>query len=162
MPNWAECRLWVDGDDKMVADFYSKLIVDDELDYSILVPITDDGTYDYGMANFKWGTKWCGSDVVVVDEKQVEFYSPWSGPDEFISTVSKMYPELIFELTVIEAGMDFSYKNVYKNGSCSEIDGGTFTVLCNEFGYQICEVCDCVLGWSCDCVPVEDEEEVMA
>lgn len=163
MPNWAECRLWVDGPKDRVDDFYGKLILDTdcgtELDYSILVPLNDENEYDYSAANQKWGTKWCGSDVRIVDYKQVEFMSPWSGPDDYVRTVSSIYPDLTFELTVIEAGCDFSYKNVYQGGLCSEIDGGTFLSLCEEFGYEICTECVGVIGYSCDCLKEEEQEE---
>ena len=163
MPNWAECRLWVDGPKDRVDEFFGKVIVNTdygvELDYSILVPLNDENDYHYDTANAKWGTKWCGSDVNVVDYKQVEFQSPWSGPDEFVLTSSSLYPDLTFELTVIEAGMDFSYKNIYQDGCCSEIDGGTFLSLCEEFGYEICDKCVGVISYSCDC---DSGEEVMS
>lgn len=161
MPNWAECRLWVDGDVEQVNDFFSKLLVKDangeiEMDYSILVPLTEDGSYDADCAYWKWSAKWCGSDVKVIDYKQVEFFSPWSGPDEYVRTVSEMYPDLVFELTVIEGGMDFSYKIIFQNGRGSEIDGGTFDVLCEEFGYEFCSECNQVKCWLCSCECVKE------
>ncbi len=163
MPNWAECRLWVDGPADRVADFWSNVIKEDdygiELDYSILVPLNEEGTYDYGMANQKWGTKWTGSDVNVLDEKQVLFNSPWSGPDEYLRTVSEIYPDLLFQLTCVEPGCDFSYKIEFMDGCDSEIEGGDFTVLCEEFGYEICSECGCVCGFSCECEEEDDEED---
>lgn len=164
MPNWAECRLWVDGPKDRVDEFFSKVIVNTdygtELDYSILVPLNDENEYDYEAAYSQWGVKWCGSDVSVVDYKQVEFMSPWSGPDEYVRTVSTIYPDLTFKLTVIEGGCDFSYKIAFMDGCSSEIDGGTFEVLCGEFGYEICDKCNSVIGMCCDCE--SDDDDVMS
>lgn len=163
MPNWANCRLWVDGPEEDVNDFFSKLLVkkNDEmvLDYSILVPLTEDGSYDYAMANWKWGTKWEGSDASQCGWNCVYFCSPWDGPYNFVKTVSEMYPELLFELTVVEGGCDFSYKTQFMNGNDNEIEGGTFAVLCEEFGYELCDTCSSVLDYCGECSVCADEAE---
>lgn len=164
MPNWAECRLWVDGPADDVSNFFGKLIVEDEdgelmLDYGILVPLNEEGTWDYALANQLWGTKWQGSNVNQSGDNCVYFNSPWSGPDEYVRTVSEMYPNLLFELTCVEPGCDFSYKIHFQDGCDYPVGSGTFTWYCEEFGYEICDKCDYVLGWSGDCEFCNEQEQ---
>ena len=76
-----------------------------------------DNWYDWHIAN--WGIKW----DVEANKKQegsnwikFHFDSPWAPPINAIITISKMYPELTFEIEYAEPGMNFAGRSIYKNG----------------------------------------------
>lgn len=76
--------------------------------------------YAWNMCN--WG---CKSDVnaeiitkgPITDKLHILFDSPYSPPELFVRTISRMYPDLIFELAYAEEGMDFWGTTVFHNGS---------------------------------------------
>lgn len=84
------------------------------------------GWYDYNHKVF--GCKW-DSEVIVdsVDDDEINLSAdtPWCAPEAWLRTLSKNYPELVFNLHAIyEEG--FWEETEYKGGRKSEVDSGGY------------------------------------
>ena len=84
------------------------------------------GWYDYNLVTF--GCKW-DSEVEVESEgeEQIVMFSqtPWSAPETWLRTISKKYPELVFNLYAqYEEG--FWEEMYFSNGRKGEVDSGEF------------------------------------
>ena len=66
----------------------------------------------YSWCVKEWGTKWGCYDVKLEidtnDELFYQFNSAWSPPEPLIKKMSKMFPDLNFELRYFECGMGFN------------------------------------------------------
>jgi len=78
--------------------------------------------YYWRIAN--WGTKWDVSvDEVTRDDDEYAFMwfdSAWSPPIEYISRISKIYPQLRFKLSFMETGSDFQGHVIFSNGELTD------------------------------------------
>lgn len=61
----------------------------------------------YGWQNANWGTKWNAYEQVEIDENVIEFQTAWSTPFTLLTKLSKMFPEVTFEVRY--ADEDFGY-----------------------------------------------------
>ncbi len=125
MPNWCNNSLLITGPNEEL----EKLLKDAEgekINFSLakLVPIPKELSEDwYNWRVAKWGTKW---DIGRVDIEKDDGYAcfnfetAWAPPVEAFNTISKNYPNLSFELTYDEPGMDFCGKSEFQNGLNSD------------------------------------------
>lgn len=75
----------------------------------------------YNWCNKNWGVK---SDIYYMDigireeDDFIEYYfdTPWNPPEKWVENVSKMFPQLIFEIIYQEDGMCFCGRTVYEKG----------------------------------------------
>lgn len=83
----------------------------------------------YGWQTANWGTKWNAYDQVEHDANVIEFDTAWSTPYSLLVNLSKMFPQVTFEVEY--ADEDFGYnvgKYVLLNGETIEEnipDGGS-------------------------------------
>lgn len=83
----------------------------------------------YGWQTSNWGTKWNAYDQYEVDENCIEFNTAWSTPYSLLVNLSKMFPQVTFEVEY--ADEDFGYnvgKYVLLNGETIDQnipDGGS-------------------------------------
>jgi hypothetical protein len=83
----------------------------------------------YGWQSANWGTKWNAYDQYSNDENVIEFNTAWSTPYSLLVNLSKMFPQVTFEVEY--ADEDFGYnvgRYVLLNGETIEQnipDGGT-------------------------------------
>jgi len=74
----------------------------------------------YDWANKNWGTKWGDYDTDLLghtDDTAVFTYTTaWAPMDKAITSISKQFPTLTFEVTYEESGMCFMGVNVDRNG----------------------------------------------
>lgn len=82
--------------------------------------------YSWQTAN--WGTKWNAYDQCEIDEHIIEFDTAWSNPHDLMIKLSKMFPEVTFE--ILYADEDFGY-NV---GAYTLLNGQTIDVNVPEGG----------------------------
>lgn len=80
----------------------------------------------YGWSLKNWGCKWNSSNTMVFISKdwskaEIVFDTPWSPPTTLIRSLSLLYPNLEFELSYEETGMDFGGVITYVNGAVSNI-----------------------------------------
>jgi hypothetical protein len=61
----------------------------------------------YGWQNANWGTKWNAYDQCSIDENVIEFQTAWSTPHSLLVNLSKLFPEVTFEVRF--ADEDFGY-----------------------------------------------------
>jgi hypothetical protein len=84
------------------------------------------GWYDYNLKTF--GCKWDSEvivDSVCDDEINLSADTPWSAPENWLRTISKNYPELVFNLHAIyEEG--FWEEMNFHNGRKAELDSGGY------------------------------------
>jgi hypothetical protein len=84
------------------------------------------GWYDYNLKTF--GCKWDSEvnvDSVCDDEINLSTDTPWSAPENWLRTISKNYPELVFNLHAIyEEG--FWEEMNFHNGRKAELDSGGY------------------------------------
>jgi len=126
MPNYVSVNIKVSGEEKIVNEFFSKCFNCKEFDFDKIIPeprtkeecdpdciananshITIDNDrpwfnwYDWHCKH--WGTKWnaCSCDL---DRKNnaFTFDTAWSLPVPVLSAMSKMFPELVFDIDWIE------------------------------------------------------------
>jgi len=76
--------------------------------------------YDWRIDNY--GTRW-GDYELYHEEGQnwFGFESAWSPPIEGLERLSKMFPELTFDLEYDEPSMGFAGQNIFRNGSNTEV-----------------------------------------
>lgn len=86
--------------------------------------------YDWNIEN--WGTKWDIDDVFDYDEDRISciFDTAWSPPIEWLTTVSKKFPNLSFELHYCEGGCDFYGSAFAENG---EVENNTYNGVYGDF-----------------------------
>ena len=133
MPNWCENNLEVTGPNESLDKFrkvsrgkYSEegKLYDLIMDSTVPMPnhiyqdslgekerelYGRDNWYDWSIEN--WGTKWDINGKLIHKDKeclQYEFDSAWSPPIEWLKKVSKVFPDLYFELEYSEPNMDFA------------------------------------------------------
>lgn len=139
MPNWVENNLVLTGDNTYLVDFNKHNIdIEGNLDFNIKVPLPSDKEDDwYNWRIQNWGTKWIASNTSIdfniknSDDKQprsllYSFTTAWSPPTEWIYTVSKMYPEITFNLNYGEYNCDFSGDYVVENGNITKNTYGNY------------------------------------
>jgi len=61
----------------------------------------------YGWQTSNWGTKWNAYDQTELDENCIEFQTAWATPFEVLVNLSRMFPEVTFEVKY--ADEDFGY-----------------------------------------------------
>jgi hypothetical protein len=61
----------------------------------------------YGWQISNWGTKWNAYDQTELDENCIEFQTAWSTPYQLMVNLSKLFPEVTFEVRF--ADEDFGY-----------------------------------------------------
>ena len=90
-----------------------------ELSFNMLVPEPEDCKW-YKWRCENWGCKWDASDASynMINNKKCEytFSTPWSYPLAWLKTVSKKYPELIFNIKYEDEGFSFFGTSIIKNG----------------------------------------------
>lgn len=102
MPNWCINRLDIDGNEKSVERFLTENKTDDSpLSFAESVPTENPDT--------DWGTKWDACDVRLNQDRPNSFYfdTAWAPPVEWLEKVAPKYPDLVFDLSFAEPGMDF-------------------------------------------------------
>ncbi len=128
MPNWCNNSLSISGPNEDLEKLLRDADNGEEGNFSLekLVPIPKELSEDwYNWRVSNWGTKW---DIGKVDiEKSDEhmsfnFETAWAPPIEAFNTISKNYPNLSFELTYEEPGMDFCGKAEFQNGLNSDMN----------------------------------------
>jgi hypothetical protein len=87
------------------------------LNFHNLIPIPEEvlaagyraAGYDWERQN--WGCKWGGQHSIILDEWEghidYQFDTAWSPPIEFLTTVAKKWPQLLFILDYEEPGVGF-------------------------------------------------------
>lgn len=76
-----------------------------------------DDWYNWRCKN--WGCKWDASESGFYEQdgySMVTFHTPWSPPEKFIESLSKMFPKVEFELQFAEEGYGYAGKLTAKNG----------------------------------------------
>lgn len=81
--------------------------------------IRENAWWDWRVQN--WGTKWELYDVALADntcadEFSFSCYSAWSPPMEGLLSISKQFPNALFQLEYQESGEDFCGVTVFQNG----------------------------------------------
>lgn len=142
MPNWSSNALVVKSDESAeseseLTDFLARIHAVEGKDrnsngiFNIFIPIDpalldgDTGTstpdwYTWRCDN--WGTKWdVGyNNVEFVSRSHLTFETAWAPPTNFVLTVSKEYPHLLFTLAYSEQGMAFAGTVEIQNGQCMQ------------------------------------------
>ena len=158
MPNWCSNNLEVKGPADKVEEFVSKFksngfsaflptpqelldhsspLEDKSLKEEFIKKYGAEDWYHWNIAN--WGTKWdvLPDEVYITgndNDRTIMFDTAWSPPSEFLSAVSKMYPELTFILQYEEPGMGFFGEAKWENGEMLYDD-------CYEWGQRFTD------GW---------------
>ena len=141
MPNWCTNQLEVTGAKEAVKKFAADVRVESAIDrefnplsFAKILPcpedlkstdkgILADGEYHWNIEN--WGTKWDACDVTggdvteSIDDSfivEYEFETAWRHCDAWLTTISKMYPDLKFRLGYYEPGMSFQGELIIENG----------------------------------------------
>ncbi len=147
MPNWCYCSITVSGDEKQVAAFFAKHIVDGRFDFNTIIPEpktkdecleafyvnadshiqtdADRPWFDwYRWRCVNWGTKWNAHDTQY-DEANgtIDFDTAWSDPAPVIEALFNMYKDLKFDYKFIEEQGPVYLGHII-------VDKGN-TVLCN-------------------------------
>jgi hypothetical protein len=134
MPNWCDNTLILAGDAEELARFRTKM-VNDTFQFGMFIPnpfLQENGDPKpdtenawYGWALKHWGTKWDVNpedvDITFDDEIMINFQTAWGPPCEFVETVSKEYPTLVFHLSYHESGGELCGYNRYSNGECVSV-----------------------------------------
>jgi len=109
-----------------VADTFPHIQASFEMDAEELVKIfcnepiiSDNSWYEWRLQN--WGTKWELYDVSLVqdstqDQLSFTFATAWSPPCEGLFSISKRFPNALFQLQYQEPGDDFCGVSFFKNG----------------------------------------------
>ena len=124
MPNYVYNQLTILGNN--IDNFYNankpKLCEhksERELSFHMLVPEPENCDW-YNWRCENWGCKWDASDASynIINNKQCEyvFSTPWNYPLAWLKTVSKIYPELIFNIKYEDEGFNFFGTSIIKNG----------------------------------------------
>jgi len=141
MPNWSDNKLFVEGDKKDIKRFReNNKTSQSELSLNCLIPMPKeiqettspckpneklikkygvDNWYDWACKN--WGTKWDAQvwSVKASDESLLyDFRSAWTPPIEWLKTVSKLFPKMLFKIE-FESFMLFEGVAYVKNGKIS-------------------------------------------
>lgn len=150
MPNWCENTLNVSGPDKEVQKFKLQAKDDSEdnktaLSLNKLFPMPEelrnttspskepnkeliqkfgfDNWYDW--SNHNWGTKWDVTAELCIDKpSSLEYYfdSAWAPPIAAFERISKLFPNLQFELHYKEPGMCFQGTYTVQNGEGEDVE----------------------------------------
>ena len=148
MPNWCSNTLQISGCPKQMDEFKKMSIIKSEKNLDIftmngLVTMPEelaicegltpeqiverrikyghDNWYDWRFEN--WGTKWDANDSdIEEDEKglEINFCTAWSPAIPYIKQVSKMFPDLVFDLYFMETGEWFAGRVTAKNEDVNE------------------------------------------
>lgn len=129
MPNWCDNKINVYGKKEELDKFYSiynnQITEEKKTFLEILYPVPE-GYYDdarwYDWCLENWGSKWSeifdNREFLYVKDKMLEFSfdTAWSPVYQGYITISKLFPNLLFEYFFYENGMDFAGYVVFKNG----------------------------------------------
>jgi len=124
MPNYVYNQLTILGNN--IEAFYnankpksSEHMNERELSFDMLVPEPEKCDW-YKWRCENWGCKWDASEVsyTMYNNKKCEytFSTPWNYPLPWLKTVSKKYPELIFNIKYEDEGFSFFGTSIIKNG----------------------------------------------
>jgi hypothetical protein len=135
MPNWCENQLEVRGPEKSMEKFQKESKgKKHDLTMKSTIPMPDyiyqgdlgeqeqkqygeNNWYDWSRNN--WGTKWDVEGTLIYQDNnrlEYEFLSAWAPPTVWLQKVSRLFPDLYFELKYVEEGMDFSGIAMANNG----------------------------------------------
>lgn len=94
-----------------------------------------DDWYNWRCKN--WGCKWDAGESDFYEQdgySMVTFETPWSPPEEFIRSLSKMFPNVTFEMQYAEEGVGFVGQMVAENGKIRSYEpkDGEDTVAINN------------------------------
>jgi hypothetical protein len=118
MPNWCANLLEVNGSVEAKKVFLDAVRGEEGNVFSLtkLKPLPD-GKWDYDWCCNNWGTKWDveaelrNPNWEINDDTNpnllITFDSAWAPPEEVFKILPEMFPDLIFQLTYAEPGMDF-------------------------------------------------------
>lgn len=122
MPNWCENIVSVYGPEEVLALFKERAKEGDvPLSFTKLYPIPEELKEDWYTWNVDhWGTKWDldeGTKVIYDEPTQIiyRFDTAWSPPEALFAHASGMFPDLTFQGSYSEPGMDFSGSFVHGN-----------------------------------------------
>jgi len=108
MPNWCNNSLYITGDKESIQQFYDDNRTEEcDLQFKKSVPSTEHTCESQVKA---WGTKWdiseCCSDMC---ERSISysFDTAWSPPENWLSSIARLYPDLSFNLEYRETGVGF-------------------------------------------------------
>ena len=130
MPNWCENELLIAGPEDEVNKFIETSKKGDDFaifENHIPTPnLENDGWYMWRLNN--WGCKWDVDDPTLryentsdgIKEAIMYFNTPWSPAIEAFTTISSMYPNLLFAIAYEEPGMQFEGFAKFNNGSILE------------------------------------------
>jgi len=116
MPNWCENTLIIEGEGSMLIKWSEEnknKKTDDELSFQAGVPIEN---WSRELAIEKWGTKWEPTEISISsayannnEQGQIiyDFLTAWAPPTEWLKTISKKWPDLVFRLKYDEPGIGF-------------------------------------------------------
>lgn len=91
-----------------------------EVNFEILFPMPDNVEDPFKWGEDNWGTEGNGGSGSTFSYNTVSFYTAWTPPIEFLDTVSKQYPNIIFTLYYFEPGCDFAGIAIIQNGKRKE------------------------------------------
>ena len=150
MANDCENTLYIEGTEEEIFSFIKENASQDETGEKVFFTFTasipvqlkeKDNFYDWAVEN--WGTKW---DAEVEEDweyhdlmAQISFITAWCPPEEYIVTISKLYPNLTFTLQYVEHGLQFCGDIVANNGVSYNTDldyenvYGVFCEECDDF-----------------------------
>lgn len=142
MPNWVKNNLRIKSNGEKVLEILEMLKDEgDNMTFEKVVPTPEelltepspqrddkkakkfkekygaDDWYDWRCRN--WGCKWDASESGFYEQdgySMVSFETPWSPPDEFIKSLSRMFPSVTFEMQYAEEGIGYIGYIVVENG----------------------------------------------
>lgn len=86
-------------------NFLMSLPITKEMQFELISKYGVDNWYDWALVN--WGTKWGAYDGYKIDDDMLVFNTAWDSPFSAIAKLSKLYPELLFNVKY--ADEDFGY-----------------------------------------------------
>lgn len=143
MPNYVYNQLTIIGNN-VIAFYNANRLVhpEHELSFNMLVPEPADCNW-YKWRYDNWGCKWDASNVsykfINNNKCEYTFSTPWNYPYIWLKTVSKKYPELIFNIKYEDESFNFFGTSIIKNGIERQVET-----------YNYCDIIT-YLTVSCDC-----------
>jgi hypothetical protein len=154
MPNWCECDLYITGEPEEI-DRCLESIKDEEtaisfqrilprpaaLDISSPAHTEDEqkqaeenmnlyGVPDWYQWNLNnWGTKWDTHEAYAEKVERgvaIYFKTPWAPPIPVIRVLSSIWPNLVFDLSYFECGMQFQGKAAFSRGESIMMSEGDY------------------------------------
>ena len=141
-------RVWIDFERILPMPSF---IITDDLAYEDRKSSCGRNWYDWHIDN--WGTKWNAYSTHRDSKGRILFDTAWAVPIPAITVLSKLFPELAFDMESFDEGWSFACRYSFRGGkvkSCTDIpckeDNPDFCNMCMELkGYDPREVGGSVL-----------------